>query len=326
MSNSGSPLAMAILSVSSLDEALGFYRDVIGLDATSTKIWAGADFEHHWQVPPGSKAETVFLSAAGSPVGTIMLLEFDAPDRAWVKQQGDRAYRGLWNLNFYVDDIHAATKGLQAKGYEFWSEPVGYEVDGSSGQPIEVLFDGPDGLAINLVQLTGNSQTTIGSLKGESDALPQTRTGFSSVATTSHSIIDAESALAFYQQVCGMEVIIDAVLDKPETNHFLNRPTDARTRAIFVKGNHPYGKVALSHPLNYEAPNRVPLAVPPNIGYVAQSFYVPDIEDANATCVRLNAERFSELVSLDIPFVGTRPAMIVRNPGSGALMQLIEEI
>ena len=101
-------------------------------------------------------------------------------------------------------------------------------------------------------------------------------------------------------------------------------PPDAKSRAIFVKGYHPYGKVALSHPLNYAAPNRVPLAVPPNIGYVAQSFYVADLDGAAATCKRLDANVFSSATSLDIPHVGSRRAMVVRNPGSGALMQLIE--
>jgi catechol 2,3-dioxygenase-like lactoylglutathione lyase family enzyme len=323
--NTGSPLAAAILGVSSLDTALGFYRDVIGLDATDVVTWSGDVFEKHFALPQGASAKAVMFGLKDSPVGRVLALQFTAKDRKTIPAKGDRTYRGLWNLNFYVNDIRATTKVLQAKGYDFWSEPVGYEVSAKAGTPVEVLFDGPDGLAINLVELTGGPETTIGKLKSEVDALGKSTKGFSQVATTSHSIIHRDKALAFYTRVLGMEVRIDDILGKPETNYFLGRPPDAKTRATFVAGSHQFGKVALSHPENYTAPNKVPLAVPPNIGYLAQSFRVPSILRAQDACNAIGAEIFSPMMEIEIPGLGLTAAMIVRNPGSGALMHLFED-
>ena len=325
-----SPLAIAVLGVSSLEKALGFYRDVIGLAATAETSWTGAAFEALWNLPPGSAARAVMLSApwtpgAGPKVGRVLLLEFNARDRKQIAQPGDRTYRAFWNLNFYVDDIRATTVALKAKGYNFWSDPVGYEVSAKAGAPVEVLFDGPDGLAINLVELTGDASSTVGRLRAEVEPLGKSPTGFTQVSTTSHSIADHAKALAFYTGVLGMRVVIDDVLSKPETNHFLNRPRDARTRATFVAGDHPFGKVALSYPENYTAPDRVALAVAPNNGYLAQGFAVPSLKTALATGDSLNAVRFSGPLAIDLPGVGPTTAAIVRNPGSGGLMFLFEE-
>ncbi|MBL8630055.1 MAG: hypothetical protein JNM81_10530 [Rhodospirillaceae bacterium] len=326
----GAPLAMAILGVSSIETASTFYRDVIGLDASDAVTWSGSAFEKHFALPKGASATAVMFGMHNAPglgpkVGRVLALEFNAKDRVTIPQKGDRTYRGLWNLNFYVNDIRATTRDLQAKGFDFWSEPVGYEVSAKAGMPIEVLFDGPDGLAINLVELTGDQNSTIGRLKKEVDALGKSPQGFSQVATTSHSIIDHEKALAFYTHVLGMQVQIDDVLSKPETNHFLGRPQGAQTRATFVAGRHQFGKVALSHPLNYAAPNKLHLAVPPNIGYLAQSFCVPSLDKVAAACAAVGAETFSAPLEIDMPGLGAVRAMIVRNPGSGALMHLFQE-
>ena len=118
--------------------------------------------------------------------------------------------------------------------------------------------------------------------------------------------------------------MIDDVLDKPETNHFLDRPKGARTRATFMTSTHPFGKIALSHPLNYEAPTKGDLAVAPNIGYLAQSFLVPDLNGALKVCADIGADVYSAPVEIELPGEEPCTAAIVRNPGSGALMELIE--
>ena len=319
-----SPLSIAVLGVSSLEAAHKFYGGIIGLDASAPLKLEGGGFETHWALPAGAKAEAVMFSAGQSKVGRVLAIQFDAPGRTMIAQPGDRTYRGLWNLNFYVDDIRATTKDLQAKGYTFWSEPVGYEVSAAAGQPVEVLFDGPDGLAINLVELTGDETTAVGKLRAVVDAEGKTKTGFTQVATTSHSITDHEKALAFYQQVLGLEVFIDDILDKPETNHFLGRPEGARTRATFVSSAHPFGKIALSHPLNYQAPDKGDLARAPNIGYLTQGFLVADLDAALDLCEQIDAPLFSDTVEIVLPETGMHRAAMVRNPGSGALMELIE--
>ena len=266
------------------------------------------------------------LSHGRRRTGRILLLEFDGSNRQRVRKGGERTMLGLWNLNFYVDDIRATTRALTARGYRFWSEPVGYDISRRVGRPVEVVFDGPDGLAINLVELSGGSpHSVIGRIRRYYERHGRTRTGFSPVTTTSHAVRSHARALAFYREVLGMNVLIDEVLARPETNRFLGRPKNGRTRSTFLQGGHPFGKVALSYPLNYELPDRVALAVAPNIGYLAQGFLVESLAEATKACARVDARIVTPAVTVSLPGLGGHRAMLVRNPGSGALMELIEK-
>jgi catechol 2,3-dioxygenase-like lactoylglutathione lyase family enzyme len=320
------PLAMAALSVSSLEDAAAFFVDIVGMKASARETLGGEGFAEHWKLPSGSRARACLFSVDDHPIGRVLAIEFQDAARRRIVQPRDRTYRGLWNLNFYVDDIRAVATDLTARGYRFWSPPLGWTVSESAGSPIEALFDGPDGLCINLVQLTGGPDTVIGRLKAEIAREPHTKFGWTPIVTTSHSLIDYEKARAFYEQICGMRSIIDTVSADKAMNTFTGRPEDAATQISFMAAPaSPLGKVALSFPRNYVVPNRVPQAVAPNIGYIAQSFRLPDLDAALETCAKIGAEIFSPPTMTPFPVLGEKRAAMVRNPGSGALMQLIEE-
>ena len=101
-------------------------------------------------------------------------------------------------------------------------------------------------------------------------------------------------------------------------------PSTAKTRSVIVQGDHEYGKIALATPMNYEVPNLVPDAVPPNIGYLAQSFQVGDLDETARACAAVGAEVFSAPMEIDLPGRGKCASMLVRNPGSGALQELFQ--
>ena len=56
-------------------------------------------------VDPEILIETALLRACHLEIGRILLLHIHAPHRQQIRCPGDRMIRGLWNLNFYVDDI-----------------------------------------------------------------------------------------------------------------------------------------------------------------------------------------------------------------------------
>ena len=70
----------------------------------------------------------------------------------------------------------------------------------------------------------------------------------------------------------------------------------------------------------------MPDAVPPNIGYLAQSFQVGDLAEAASACAAVGAEEFSAPLEIDLPGRGKCAAMLVRNPGSGALQELFQPV
>lgn len=319
------PVSVVVIGVENLDASLKFYSETLGLTVAEQKTWGGAEFERYWQVPERTLARCAFLGHGADPVGRIQLMEFDTPNRKLIRPPDIRRATGLFNLNLYTHNIKNDFEQLKAQGFEFWSEPAYNNFGPAVGETMEGAFDGPDGVVINLVELvTKDPKTLIGHVAGFVERYGRTSTGFTPVVTTAHSVFDIENALKFYYGPLGMKLFIESVLEGAETNRALNLPEESRTRSVLVQGDHEYGKIALAAPMNYEVPNLVPDAVAPNIGYLAQSFEVNDIQAAESACLDIEAETFSMPATIDLPGRGTCKAMIVRNPGSGALQELFQ--
>jgi catechol 2,3-dioxygenase-like lactoylglutathione lyase family enzyme len=327
----GSPLAAAVLSCERLEATQHFYCERLGFDAGPVLPWHDPALAVLTACATPVAARACLLTAANCPVGQILLLEFNDP--AGQPLAAERIHPashsraiGLNNLNFYTEDIAAATAAFRALGYEFWTEPTRHTMTAGVGTPIEVLFDGPDGVAINFVELaTADPQTRIGQMRAYVAQHGRTHCGFTPVVTSSHVVRDLERARMFYERVLRMGVLIDEELSHPATNAFLRLPADARTRVTFMQGNHMFGKLALSHPLNYldQCIDLAPRGHAPNRGYLAQVFEVADIGAAYWACREVGAPGLTTPTELEIPGFGRRRGLAVRNPGSGALQWLL---
>lgn len=331
----GSPLAVAVVGSRDLAASMRFYVDVIGLDAGPETAWSGPAFERLWGLAAGARARCRLLSAGASPVGRILLVEFDlaslpagAAREAIALRQDSQGF-GLANLNFYDADIRATTARLRAAGYTFWSEPTQHSLTAGVGNPIEVVFDGPDGVAINLVELTSTDPNTrIGQMRAYVERHGRTRTGFTPVVTTSHVVRSIPRARAFYERVLKMGALIDEVMSADRVNLFLRLPPGARTHITFMQGNHMFGKIALGEPLNYAdaCHDLVPRAHAPNLGYLAQAFELAtptEFEAAERACRGMEVEFVTGPETGELPGLGHRRHVMVRNPGGGALQWLL---
>ena len=326
----GSPLQAAVIGCSKLEKSRAFYRDRIGLSVLADEMWKGAEFCRFWNLAAGTTARAVLLGQGDEAVGQVLLLEFQLPDgSAPAVEVRDRsvvrAY-GVFNLNFYTADIHAVFEGLRKDGFVAWSDPVQHFFGEDVGDPIEGIFEGPDRVPINLVELaTRDTATRVGQMRAYVERRGYTEAGFTPIVTSSHGVDSCERAMDWYGQVLGMGPLIDEVLGTPESNRLLNLPEDAKTRVVFMQGAHMFGKVVLAQPLNYECESLVSRARPPNIGYLAQAFSVRDLDEAARQCKSLRVEVVSSPRETAWPGSGTVPAMLARTPGSGALQLLMEE-
>jgi len=326
----GSPMRAAVIGCRDIDKSLAFYRDRIGLSVLADELLSGAAFRDFWHLNGGASARAILLGQGDEGVGQVLLLDFHLPegsakpveirDRSIV-----RAY-GCFNLNFYTADIHRDFEGLKKDGFVLWSDPVQHFFGDDVGDPIEGIFEGPDRVPINLVELaTRDPATRVGQMRAYVEERGYTSAGFTPIVTSSHGVDSSERAMAWYEQVLNMKPLIDEVLGTPESNRLLNLPEDAKTRVVFMQGNHMFGKVVLSQPLNYECESLIKRAKPPNIGYLAQAFTVSDLEEAAGRCSALKVEILSKPQSTPWPGSGGVSAMLVRNPGSGALQVLMED-
>jgi hypothetical protein len=98
-----------------------------------------------------------------------------------------------------------------------------------------------------------------------------------------------------------------------------------RSRVARMIGGDMFGKVALIAPENRTYVDLAAHTFPPAVGYLAQCFLVPDLDAARAAASRVGAAEFSAPVALArVPGGGAARGSIVRSPGSGALIQLLE--
>ncbi|GMU68654.1 MAG: hypothetical protein AMXMBFR37_09860 [Steroidobacteraceae bacterium] len=317
-----SSLGIAIIGVESLARFTDFYAGEFGMDVSPVAQLEGDAFERQFGLPAGARAKAAMASVAQSQVGRVLGIEFAASARPWVAEGTQAPFIGYWNLNFYVDDIVGACARLAERGYRFWSRPVKHTVPGGAGAPTEAIFPGPDNVALNLVELDGAPGSQTAELARETAKLPRSRAGVSQVATSAHATRDLAAAAAFHREVLGMWPAIDAVLERPEVNELTGRPRDARTHVVWMRGDHPYGKVALSQALNYPLADRTAVAMAPAIGYIAQSFAVPDLAVALAKAARLGARPLAGPDNLLLADGCSVTAVMLRAPGSGALIQL----
>ncbi len=319
------PVSVVVISVESLETSLAFYEDTLGLNVTERRTWEGPEFEQYWHLPAGASARCAFLAHGADQVGCIQLMEFSAKDRKQIRQPGIKRATGLFNLNIYSNDVKRDYDTLKAQGFEFWSEPNHINFGPGVGEALEFAFEGPDGVVINLVELiTEDPKSMIGHLYHFVLGYGRTDTGFTPVATTAHTVTDIDKALAFYYGPLKMKLFAESVIKGEASNRSVDLPVDCETRSVLVMGDHEYGKIALAAPMNYEVPNLVPNAVAPNIGYLVQSFHVADLAETARETAAIGAEVYSEPLEIDLPGRGKCKAMLVRNPGSGALQELVQ--
>ena len=323
----GSALAAAAVGSHSLEASLAFYVDCIGFDTGPVVVWSGADFERFWQLPAGSSARSCLLTANNCAAGRVLLLEFSGAARELVQAVPNSQVIGLANLNFYTADARAAVARLRAQGYRFWTEPTQHSLNAGVGNPIEVIFDGPDGVAMNLVELTSRDPATrIGQMRAYVEQTGYTRNGFTPVVTTSHVTRSVARACEFYEKVCGMGRLFEDVMTADHVNAFLRLPRGGRTKIVFMQGNHMFGKIAVSEPLNYldQCVDLQPAAHAPNIGYLAQIFEVRDLAGSMVAAAACRADVVIGRTGFEVPGLGVRDQALVRNPGSGALTWLLQ--
>jgi catechol 2,3-dioxygenase-like lactoylglutathione lyase family enzyme len=321
----GSPLYAAVIGVDDLARSLSFYRDMLGFDVVAAASADNADCRL-WGLPAGARFSMTVLADRGATVGRIVLLHVPEMPRRLIRDVEGQECFGLINLNFYCDDIHVRTRTLETAGYRAWSAPIRHDMGPSVGSPTEVMIEGPDGVIVNLVELpSGPMSSRIGQMRAYVDrAGGYNRRGMTPVVTSQHGVKNLDRARCFFTEVLRAGVLIDVVLGSDDMRKFMRYPPGGKARSVFMQGNHMFGKVALNEPLNFPCIDLTSRAVPPNVGYIAQAFLVTDLTAAQLRADQVGAEPFSGPERIVIPGLGEVTSTIVRNPGSGALQQLIE--
>lgn len=137
------------LTVSDLEESIGFYCAVLGCVIRERSESSGSEIETLTGVA-GARIRTADLDLGSGPI--LELIQYLAPTAGALTQQ--RHQPGHTHVGFRVDDVDAAYDRLTAHGSAPSSRPVAINEPGSAWDGIRALYAcDPDGRTVECLEL-----------------------------------------------------------------------------------------------------------------------------------------------------------------------------
>lgn len=135
------------LSVSDLDQSIGFYRDLLGMEVVEIIECPPEQGLGDVVGIPGCSARIAKLKSGQT---ILELFEYLKPRGRQIPPDYTQADKGLTHLGFASSDIHSDYKKLREHGVKFYNEPIEYRPN-----VWNVYFYGPDGETCEIRQFTG---------------------------------------------------------------------------------------------------------------------------------------------------------------------------
>ena len=289
------------LSVGSLDNALGLYSRVLGLDVIA-RDGLPRELSDPWRIPSGVGGEMALLAAGTEHTGMLRLVEFDAPGDLIRTKVDQLSGNGFWALNYRVHDIRELLPAMLEAGVT----GTGRAKNWSITDEVEVwdsISTDPDGVHLDIYSYERGAELRGGELAGDISPLQ-------TIAMCVHNL--AETRM-FYEGL-GFEVLwertiagLEDMLQIPAgiTLHDANLVRDpailpARVELFQFLDT---GVVPLPEPspLTHRA-------VPPALGILSVSMETPDLDEASRLVIGLGAKTAGGPIDTDMP--GTGPARL----------------
>ena len=139
------------ITVSHMDQALRFYRDILGLKVLGDIMIAGDEADTLTR-EQGVKLRVVYLRSETALKGPpLELLHFVEPAGAGQRPYARLTNPGITEVAFWVRDIEQTYTDLRERGVKFFSPPQLFDLEGY-GKAKAVYFWDPDGTTLELIQ------------------------------------------------------------------------------------------------------------------------------------------------------------------------------
>ena len=173
------------------------FEGVFGLSLVSDQELDGSTVNALFGVT-GRTARTVLLETRGTSVG-VRLVEF-RPSSAIAVRERARPIDAdaLKVIDFMVPDFDKAVASLALRGFKLAGPPAEYSVP-PDGRFTEGHIEGPDGITCALLKM---HQASPGKYVRVTDRI------FSEILGVSGPVSDRNAAIAFYQEVLGLETVV----------------------------------------------------------------------------------------------------------------------
>ncbi len=137
-----------VVGVTDMDRALGFYRDLLGMDVVFDQTMSGEPFDHALGGSGAHQGRVV-----GGVIGGV-LLELLSLGGGGDGRSARRSIVGNQNISLSVTDLDDTHRRVRAAGYEPDQEP--FTIAG-----VRMFFvKDPDGTAVEFIEFPGTARTS----------------------------------------------------------------------------------------------------------------------------------------------------------------------
>jgi catechol 2,3-dioxygenase-like lactoylglutathione lyase family enzyme len=305
-----------VVSVSDLEGAAGFYREVAGWQVIH-RGRAGSDLAELWELDGGQEIQEIVLANPGDDRGHLRLVSFPGADQRQIRSSAQTwDTGGIFDINVRVTDIHRKFRQFRDRGWQFYSDPIQFRF----GPFVvwEVLARGPDGVVIAMVER----------VEPPLEGWPNLRE-LSCIFNSTQIVRNFDQSRAFYEEVLGFEVYLEHVgPSKTSGPNVLGLPhnlaAEVTRRVVIVSpdgGNS--GSVELIAFDGLTGADFEDLAVPPNLGILALRFPMTDLREFQEQIMRRGAVPIAGPSPVRIEPYGSVEVLVVRAP-EGAWLEFYQ--
>lgn len=289
------------------------FEGVYGLKKVAEQEFDEAATKTLWGVE-GRRSRTVLLETPGTLFG-IRLIRFDPVSPIVIRDQSTGFdCDALKVIDFYAPDIAAAEAAIKRAGFKLKDEVATYELAG--GKFFEGHLWGPDQVVTALI---GGPKSFM------SDFVSVTDRAFSEVMSVSSPVEDPAKVLAFYDQVLGLWVIHEYVIDDASFGKLVgtSHKMSLRAKNVGLSRSQPYFGI-----IHYGLPKGAyrslkDRSVFPNRGIVAGTLFVTDVVKHAEAARAFGCDIVAPLASVTLKPYGRVQTVAIRGP-HGVIHQLIE--
>lgn len=286
-----SELKFVTQGVADLERTARFYREAFGYVEQGQMSVGGPTFEAAWRMPEGLRGEGLVLGPDGCKSGLLRLVQFDRPGEPIWGGYERLQDLGLYAVNYRYREIKSGWQRLLAAGATRKSDPTYWKVNDDIQAWDSQAFD-PDGVLLDVFEVMGNLEGTIGWLFDDA----------SEVQSVALHVSDAAQTARFLQGL-GFRVLFDTHLEG--MGHFLGTADDVRVHNMnFISPHAPNGRIEFSQYLGTEGRPLTERAVPPNLGILSVSLETDDLKDSSSLMISLGATAISEPFEAEMPPFG----------------------
>ena len=143
------------LTVTDIERAIGFYRDMLGMELIGRRPSVTADYVAKQTGYPDVELNVASFRVSPGSKQTLEVVQYMSHIGQPSEPATNRA--GTSHLCLLVDDLRASHRDLQAHGARFKSDPVTITAGPNEGGLVVYLYD-PDGYMLELFQPASSSQ------------------------------------------------------------------------------------------------------------------------------------------------------------------------